>query len=514
MRDRRKRNIVIGTLACLLVFMGVGYAILSKTFNLSGVAYIKGNWDIYIYSIEAIPNSTKAVSKSATVTDKLNANFEIEFHTPGEYVEYNVVVKNGGNINASLEDVKTEITGRNDLVSMTTDARKNKTLKAGEQETIKVRIEYKESATELPNQGTAEYKLTLYYVQSSDFNIGPSGEVCFNVSEEGTLTKYSSSCGTDVVVPESVEGINITTIGAGAFGDVNLEVYYDATNNTYVGFIPDEAARTQVLKNVDVAEMVNSGLTLNVKSELTEAEYIALIPTGSDVQKMNFYVDDNGNMVLGGQAFLTSLDLSNATYLTTIEDNAFGNVLTGENSNGGVYCTTENPLKVVNFGMTSAITRLGDEMFKCANVENLEMPVNAVTFGSQSSSSQVFALTTVNNLTIYTNNFSNTYPFSGLTAQNVTVKMGNSTSLNSIGLSGVVNLVVGEGITYIGLPGNDLRNVTIPSTLTDIANLTGVSKPIKNMSITFLHTVKPSFYSDTSWYDAATTTVSWPNITE
>ena len=59
MRDRRKRNIIIGTLACLLVFMGVGYAVLSKTFNLSGVADIKGNWDIYIYSIEALPNSTK-----------------------------------------------------------------------------------------------------------------------------------------------------------------------------------------------------------------------------------------------------------------------------------------------------------------------------------------------------------------------------------------------------------------------------------------------------------------------
>ena len=29
MRDRKKRNIIIGALCCLLVFMGIGYAVVS-----------------------------------------------------------------------------------------------------------------------------------------------------------------------------------------------------------------------------------------------------------------------------------------------------------------------------------------------------------------------------------------------------------------------------------------------------------------------------------------------------
>ena len=62
-------------------------------------------------------------------------------------------------------------------------------------------------------------------------------------------------------------GINITTIGASAFGDVNLEVYYDAANSTYTAFIPDAASETQVLKSTDVSDMVNAGLTLNIKSD-------------------------------------------------------------------------------------------------------------------------------------------------------------------------------------------------------------------------------------------------------
>ena len=38
MRDRKKRNITIISLCCLLVFMAVGYAVLSQTLNIDGTA--------------------------------------------------------------------------------------------------------------------------------------------------------------------------------------------------------------------------------------------------------------------------------------------------------------------------------------------------------------------------------------------------------------------------------------------------------------------------------------------
>ena len=38
MRDRRKRNIIIGTLCCLLVFIGIGYAVLNQVLNITGTA--------------------------------------------------------------------------------------------------------------------------------------------------------------------------------------------------------------------------------------------------------------------------------------------------------------------------------------------------------------------------------------------------------------------------------------------------------------------------------------------
>ena len=48
MRDRKKRNTIIGVLCCLLVFMGVGYAILSQTLTINGIGNVKGNWNVEI----------------------------------------------------------------------------------------------------------------------------------------------------------------------------------------------------------------------------------------------------------------------------------------------------------------------------------------------------------------------------------------------------------------------------------------------------------------------------------
>ena len=60
MRNRRKNNIVIGTLCAVLVLMGVGYAVLSTTLNIGGTANIKGDFDIHFTRIE---------KSSSTITD-------------------------------------------------------------------------------------------------------------------------------------------------------------------------------------------------------------------------------------------------------------------------------------------------------------------------------------------------------------------------------------------------------------------------------------------------------------
>ena len=49
--NRKKRNIIIATLACLLIFMGVGYSVLSETIKISSKTNVKGKWNIKLTSL-------------------------------------------------------------------------------------------------------------------------------------------------------------------------------------------------------------------------------------------------------------------------------------------------------------------------------------------------------------------------------------------------------------------------------------------------------------------------------
>ena len=99
MRDRKKRNIIIGALCSLLVFMGIGYAILSQTLNISGTANMQGNWSVKITNMKLLEaNKTgRAENVSNTFTDT-TASFEANLWMPGDSIEYEVTVENQGNI--------------------------------------------------------------------------------------------------------------------------------------------------------------------------------------------------------------------------------------------------------------------------------------------------------------------------------------------------------------------------------------------------------------------------------
>lgn len=89
MKNRKNRNIIIVGLACLLVFIGVGYAILSTTLSIKGSASLAGKWEVYIDSIEATTTSGTARSDVPQLTqDKLGATFSAQLGKPGDYVEY------------------------------------------------------------------------------------------------------------------------------------------------------------------------------------------------------------------------------------------------------------------------------------------------------------------------------------------------------------------------------------------------------------------------------------------
>ena len=215
MRDRKKRNIIIGALCSLLVFMGIGYAILSQTLNISGIANMRGNWNVKITNMELLSeNKTgRAEEVSHSFTDT-TATFEADLYMPGDSIEYRVTVENQGNIDALLKSITPTTTNRSEGIKFSHSEIDNTVLTAGKKITFTMKVEFLESATSIPKVDNVKYNLELVYVQYNGGEYTPATETteedCFWITDDGTLLSYDESCGTDnVVIPAKVNGIPV-----------------------------------------------------------------------------------------------------------------------------------------------------------------------------------------------------------------------------------------------------------------------------------------------------------------
>ena len=218
MRDRKKRNIIIGALCCLLVFMGIGYAILSQTLNISGIANMRGNWNVKITNMELLSeNKTgRAVEVSHSFTDT-TATFTADLYMPGDSIEYRVTVENQGNIDALLKSIIPTTTNKSEGIKFSHSEIDNTVLTAGKTITFTMKVEFLEDATSIPKVDNVKYNLELVYVQydgKSEYTpaVEQMDENCFTVASDGSLIFYDETCGTDVVVPAKVNGVAITNI--------------------------------------------------------------------------------------------------------------------------------------------------------------------------------------------------------------------------------------------------------------------------------------------------------------
>ena len=336
MRDRRKRNIIIGSLCCLLVFMGIGYALLSQTLNINGIANLTGKWKIYIDSITVKEVGGSAKSNQAEVTeDKLTANFDVELLKPGDYVEYDVVVKNEGTINAVLRELIPNIESNNMDILLTHSIIQGQILKAESETKFTLKIRFDERATEIVSGGQTSFDIQMVYEQydgdaeSIDPSLVPvTANDCFTVDENGVITEYDYSCGTYVTVPAVVNGTTVTEISSDAFLVKNIIAYMSGSTPAAVVAFDDEAyiLAADMLKSEYglTEEMLPSFLFMKGTEPMDQlASYQAvsqlLTTTGlenpvSEIEYLDLS-QANGLKIINAGAFLTSKTNPSLKYL-------------------------------------------------------------------------------------------------------------------------------------------------------------------------------------------------------
>ena len=109
MKRRKGKNLAIGILCCMLVFMGIGYATLSQVLNIGTTAKVTGSWKIYISDARVNENKSTSKSTDNSITigeNRVSAVATVNFNAPGEYVTYDMQVTNGGTIDAILKSIK------------------------------------------------------------------------------------------------------------------------------------------------------------------------------------------------------------------------------------------------------------------------------------------------------------------------------------------------------------------------------------------------------------------------
>ena len=106
-RNKKKNKIVL--LVIMILGISVGYALLSTTLNITGIAGIKKNtWDIHWDDTSIKESGNVEASTPAYVEDedKKIISFETQLELPGDFYEFSVDAKNYGTVDGIIDDIR------------------------------------------------------------------------------------------------------------------------------------------------------------------------------------------------------------------------------------------------------------------------------------------------------------------------------------------------------------------------------------------------------------------------
>lgn len=481
MRDRKKRNIIIGSLCCLLIIMGIGYAVLSQTLNISGTANMRGTWDIKITDISEASRTGRADPGTPTISSSgVSASFEANLWMPGDSITYNITVNNNGNIDAALKELVPSVENGVQQVKFSNNAVQGKVLRQNESYTFQVSVVFDENATEIPQDSKTtppKYTISLTFVQYTGNSLytpvnDTTDNSCFVINTAGEITGYDYNCGTVVTVPAEIDGIQVKSIAKNTFSDAdsfNVWSYSkeeSATLTKTYYIFKDQNARSLFLEingmtQEELDAMAESDNTYNY---LKGDSALNGVDLGTLDGKYFIYRSANGEIAIdeAGNIPITELDLSHADNLESIDFDYAPN------------------LKRLNLNTASAITfksfsRKGYGPLTYALGESTvgeleELIINADVFNStkevqvsSSSTMPVFSYTHIKKLIILDGKESHVLKETNTDEYGLFLTSG----------PGIETVIIDDGITELAstsLGGQKIKNITLPGTLTTIGN--------------------------------------------
>lgn len=152
-KKSNKNSVIISCLVVAIIAMSVGYAALAEQLTINGTAGTgNASWAIAFQSIEKNADMTTAgvTEVAAPTASGTSATFNVTFDYPGAKIVYDVVVKNGGTIDAIYEGMS----GVDEANSAAPTQ-------------IQYKVEKTDADADLLSNGTDTYRITIEWPESS-----------------------------------------------------------------------------------------------------------------------------------------------------------------------------------------------------------------------------------------------------------------------------------------------------------------------------------------------------------
>ncbi len=164
----RKKTTVIIVMCVMMLFMGIGYALLSTKLDINGGTSVTSTWKVEFSAIRVKTGSTKggATSKSSSYTST-TANFEVDLVQPGDELTYEIDITNYGDIKAEVKGATYTSTDNDAIYVRIENIRKGTTIESCEglttcpTHTMTVTVGYNPAVEKDPSKKTKEIGLTL-----------------------------------------------------------------------------------------------------------------------------------------------------------------------------------------------------------------------------------------------------------------------------------------------------------------------------------------------------------------
>ncbi|MBR6949962.1 MAG: BspA family leucine-rich repeat surface protein [Bacilli bacterium] len=130
----------------LILFISIGFAIISTSLTINGVSSILGNtWDVHFENVR-VKHSVEGNPIPVISNDRLSVTYTANLNYPGDYFEFTVDTVNSGTIDAMVETISnTQLTpSQAQVLTVEIDANVNDVLLHGNKRTYTIKLKYKD----------------------------------------------------------------------------------------------------------------------------------------------------------------------------------------------------------------------------------------------------------------------------------------------------------------------------------------------------------------------------------